>query len=323
MTPNNNSKTDEIVDAMMKIDAKLVAYLAGEEMIPKEEAIALERLQCTSPANQLVEEMMQERFREQRLKIYQRVNMLKMHLEALTLQPAGTKYMELLEEDIKPIFTVECQLSRELIRHVPRYEMFHVMQFESGHFQSLTQCTRFAQDEQREIHLLPKQTKEASDEKAPDGKAEMELEFGKLSFVVWWRQPGTCLNEMLGLAEFDLEELYQASLLEQCKCLEVKRRNVHMASLYFKVGLQLRSNSNGEENMQKEELMAKECNGAAGGEGGAGIGVEGGDAVLCADEKPSTNKGQKPAEAKNMENTAARGGDEIPGDKVADMKKGS
>lgn len=302
---------------MKKIDAKLVAYLAGEDMKPKEEKLVLDRLKCTSPISQLVGEMVQERFREQQMKIYQRVNSLKMHLEALTLQPAGTKFMELLEEDIKPIFTVECQLSHELIKNISRYDMFHIMQFESGQFQSLTQCTRFAQDAQRDIHLEPKyvvdeNTKhENGNGNGYEKEDEAMLNFGKLSFIVWWRQPGTCLNEMLGMAVFDLEELYQASLLEQCKCLAIKRRNIHMANLYFKISMLLRRNSNGEVKMLKEYTVVKECNGGGGGGGSGGTDEEQQSAKQSADAK----------EAKNIENAAAKG--EKPNDKAADMKKGS
>lgn len=325
------SKTDEVVEAMMKIDAKLVAYLAGEEIKAKEEeeqqALALDRLQCSSPMNQLVGEMIEERFREQQWRIYQCLNTLKMHLEALTLQPAGTKYMELLEEDIKPIFTVECQLPNELIRHVPRYEMFHVMQFESGHFQSLTQCTRFAQDEEREIHLRPKEVEAArSDADADAGDnddnklGQLGLAFGKLSFAVWWRQPGTCLNEMLGMADFDVEELYKASLLQQCKCLAVKRRNIHMANLYFKIGFGLRRKLSADE-------QKLDCNGNE----GSGNVSDGGD-----DEQ--SKKKQPPAdakEAKNMKSAAAAatitttssttggGGEEKSNDQMSDNMKGS
>lgn len=246
----HKAKTDEIVENMMKIDANLAAYLAGENTKHKEEekqAHAFDHVQCSLPmVAKLASELVEEHFHEQQLKTYQRVNTLKMHLEALTLQPTGTKYMELLEEDIKPIFTVECQLPNELIRHVPRYDMFHVMQFESGHFQSLTQCTRFAQDEEREIHLRLKDMKAPAPKDAGSNvqKDFSKLAFGRLYLAVWWRQPGTCLNEMLGMAEFDLEELYTASLLEQCKCLPIKRRNTHMASLYFKIGFEFRQRYN-------------------------------------------------------------------------------
>jgi len=154
--------------------------------------------------------------------LFSHVNALQLHLEALTLQAEGTKRMELLQSEVRPIFTVECQLSEELINAVPRAPMFHIMQFESEKFQSLTQCTRFGQTQQREVHL-PKQ--------------DMDQEMGNIHFTIWWREPGTCLNEMLGMGCLPLAELYQASLLEQCKCIAIQRRDVHLASLYLKISL--------------------------------------------------------------------------------------
>ncbi|EDW34678.1 GL12797 [Drosophila persimilis] len=153
--------------------------------------------------------------------IFQRCNALQLHLEAVTLQPEGTQRMELLQSEVRPIFTVECQLSEDLIKSVARYPMFHVMQFESEKFQSLTQCTRFGQTQTREVQL------------AWNDNEDM----GHVDLTIWWREPGTCLNEMLGMGRLHLRELYEASLLEQCKCVAVKRRDVHLGSIYVKISL--------------------------------------------------------------------------------------
>ncbi|XP_062137501.1 uncharacterized protein LOC133846504 isoform X2 [Drosophila sulfurigaster albostrigata] len=222
------------MEAMKKLDADLVALFAtaGE---PKMEQLKKKQQQQLWPEPELadqelptVEEEDQEQLlQEQELatpELFKKVNAVQLHLEALTLQPEGTKRMELLQNEVRPIFTVECQLSDDLIRSVPRTPMFHLMQFESEKFQSLTQCTRFGQTQQREVHLQ-------------EMAADQEMMMGSIYFTIWWREPGTCLNELLGMGRLPLAELYQASLLEQCKCIVIQRRDVHLASLYLKISL--------------------------------------------------------------------------------------
>ncbi|XP_064541018.1 uncharacterized protein LOC135430328 isoform X2 [Drosophila montana] len=216
------------MEAMKKLDADLVALFATaaepnmeqlkkqqhlnkvEQLWPEQELPEQELTAGTGPQEQATPEL------------FKQVNALQLHLEALTLQAEGTKRMELLQSEVRPIFTVECQLSDELISSVPRGPMFHIMQFESEKFQSLTQCTRFGQTQQRQVQL-------------PSGDNDKEM--GSIHFTIWWREPGTCLNEMLGMGRLPLVELYQASLLEQCKCIAIQRRDLHLASLYLKISL--------------------------------------------------------------------------------------
>ncbi|XP_030571290.1 uncharacterized protein LOC115770225 isoform X3 [Drosophila novamexicana] len=216
------------MEAMKKLDADLVALFATaaeptmeqlkkqqhlnkvEQLWPEQELPEQELPAGTGPQEQATPEL------------FKQVNAVQLHLEALTLQPEGTKRMELLQSEVRPIFTVECQLSDELISSVPRGPMFHIMQFESEKFQSLTQCTRFGQTQQRQVQL-------------PSGDNDKEM--GSIHFTIWWREPGTCLNEMLGMGRLPLVELYQASLLEQCKCIAIQRRDLHLASLYLKISL--------------------------------------------------------------------------------------
>ncbi|KAH8371088.1 hypothetical protein KR093_006219 [Drosophila rubida] len=214
------------MEAMKKLDADLVALFAtaGE---PTLDQLKKKQQQLWSeqelPTVGCGSEQQQDLATPE---LFKQVNALQLHLEALTLQAEGTKRMELLQSEVRPIFTVECQLSDDLIHAVPRTPMFHIMQFESEKFQSLTQCTRFGQTQQREVHL-PQQQQQL-------GK---EQEMGSIYFTIWWREPGTCLNELLGMGRLPLAELYQASLLEQCKCIAIQRRDVHLASLYLKISL--------------------------------------------------------------------------------------
>ncbi|KAH8274578.1 hypothetical protein KR044_013281 [Drosophila immigrans] len=214
------------MEAMKKLDADLVALFAtaGEptldQLKKKQQLWPEQELPSVGEAQQQLQQQQQQDLATPEL--FKQVNALQLHLEALTLQAEGTKRMELLQSEVRPIFTVECQLSDELIRSVPRTPMFHIMQFESEKFQSLTQCTRFGQTQQREVQL-PQQ--------------QMDQQMGSIYFTIWWREPGTCLNELLGMGRLPLAELYQASLLEQCKCIAIQRRDVHLASLYLKISL--------------------------------------------------------------------------------------
>ncbi|XP_017862478.1 PREDICTED: uncharacterized protein LOC108613490 isoform X3 [Drosophila arizonae] len=221
------------MEAMKKLDADLVALFATAAE-PNMDQLKLKQQQ--QPHLNNVEQLWPEQvLPEQELpsshaaqdqatpELFKQVNALQLHLEALTLQAEGTKRMELLQSEVRPIFTVECQLSDELIASVPRGPMFHIMQFESEKFQSLTQCTRFGQTQQRQIQL--------------PGMENDDKEMGSIHFTIWWREPGTCLNEMLGMGQLPLAELYQQSLLEQCKCIVIQRRDLHLASLYLKISL--------------------------------------------------------------------------------------
>lgn len=221
---------------MKKLDAKLVAYLAGETEITSKLAANCEqenevnlnlenrnnnngiagRLDDLSPAT--------------KLNIFKTIKGIKLEMEALTLQPEGTKCMNLMQSEFRPIFTVECQLSNELIKKVPRCDMFHIMQFESEKFQSLTQCARFGQDDERSVQMHLDENGNEID--------VTDVNLGRIYFTVWWREPGTCLNEMLGMGVLELADLYNASLLEQCKRIEIQRRGRHLACLYFKIILQ-------------------------------------------------------------------------------------
>ncbi|XP_043071575.1 uncharacterized protein LOC6556539 isoform X1 [Drosophila grimshawi] len=225
------------MEAMKKLDADLVALFATA--VEPTSMDQLKKQQHLNKVEQLwTEQELPEQVEEEELpaaecmarpqdqatpELFKQVNALQLHLEALTLQAEGTKLMELLQTEVRPIFTVECQLSKELIKSVPRAPMFHLMQFESEKFQSLTQCTRFGQTQQRQVQVSE--------------MLESGNEMGSINFTIWWREPGTCLNEMLGMGCLPLAELYQASLLEQCKCIAVQRRDLHLASLYLKISL--------------------------------------------------------------------------------------
>ncbi|KAH8410797.1 hypothetical protein KR222_009681 [Zaprionus bogoriensis] len=215
------------MEAMKKLDADLVALFATAaepkmEQLKKQQQQQLWGEQEAAAGQQQLElQLLQEPATPE---LFKQINLLQLHLEALTLQPEGTKRMELLQNEVRPIFTVECQLSDELIRDVPRVPMFHIMQFESEKFQSLTQCTRFGQTQQRQVHLSQEQQ-------------ELAENMGFVQFTIWWREPGTCLNELLGMGRLPLAELYRASLLEQCKCIAIQRRDQHLASLYLKISL--------------------------------------------------------------------------------------
>ncbi|XP_036326934.1 uncharacterized protein LOC118739611 isoform X1 [Rhagoletis pomonella] len=252
---------DEAKEAMRKLDAKLVAYLAGDTKLqPKQSESELDlelNSQNATCANvdafvedefgDAVEDRVETLTREE-LQLFRRIKSVKLQLEALTLEPEGTKRMELLQNDIRPIFTVECQLSHELIKHVPRYEMFNIMQFESEKFHSLTQCTRFGQESQRDVNLTPlideldcmhSNSNKNKKSGATVASAADKPNFGRIHFAVWWREPGTCLNEMLGMGVFELRELYDAALLEQCKRITIQRRGVPLANIYLKINLLL------------------------------------------------------------------------------------
>ncbi|XP_013107098.2 uncharacterized protein LOC106086832 isoform X1 [Stomoxys calcitrans] len=233
---SSQAKSEEIVEAMKKLDAKLVAYLAGEtEITSKHHLVNCEQenevnlnLEQNDNNNNNFSVRMDDLSPATKLNIFKSIKGIKIEMEALTLQPEGTKCMDLMQNEIRPIFTVECQLSNELIRKVPRCDMFHLMQFESEKFHSLTQCTRFGQEDERSVIL---------DLDENDNELD-EVNLGRLYFTVWWREPGTCLNEMLGMGVLELSDLYNASLLEQCKRIEIQRRDRILACLYFKIILQ-------------------------------------------------------------------------------------
>ncbi|XP_054731673.1 uncharacterized protein LOC129240141 isoform X1 [Anastrepha obliqua] len=247
---------EEAKEAMRKLDAKLVAYLAGETKLqPKQRKQSEQELELNSEIdiNDYTDEFALEEFEDpveetvenitrEELQLFRRIKSVKLQLEALTLEPEGTKRMELLQNETRPIFTVECQLSHELIKHVPRYEMFHIMQFESEKFHSLTQCTRFGQEAQRDVNLTPLidelDCMNGNNNNNNNTIVDMP-NFGRIHFTVWWREPGTCLNEMLGMGVFELRELYDAALLEQCKRITIQRRGVPLAYIYLKINLLL------------------------------------------------------------------------------------
>lgn len=265
------------MEAMKKLDADLVALFAAtaaaepkmeklkqqqlwraEEELPGGGAVSdgeaeqqhqLE-LQLQEAAEQQLEEKQQ--VEQATPELFKQVNQLQLHLEALTLQPEGTKRMELLQSEVRPIFTVECQLSDELIRTVPRAPMFHIMQFESEKFQSLTQCTRFGQTQQRQVHM--------SQEAQQLDQQQQEKELGFIQFTIWWREPGTCLNELLGMGRLPLVELYRASLLEQCKCIVIQRRDLHLASLYLKISLRSDQQLTLPKQLSVEKNNSSNCN---------------------------------------------------------------
>ncbi|XP_030381782.1 uncharacterized protein LOC115629448 isoform X2 [Scaptodrosophila lebanonensis] len=220
-------KSAEIMEAMKKLDAGLAALFATAEPLEQLKIKQQQRQQLDDVANELWPgavgiEQLDSGAIPGIEELFKTVNSIQLDMEALTLQAEGTKRMELQQSEVRPIFTVECQLSHDLIKQVERYDMFHIMQFESEKFQSLTQCTRFGQMAQRDVHLPQSEDGEIS---------------GHIDFTVWWREPGTCLNEMLGMGRLHLVELYKASLLEQCKCIVIQRRGVHLASLYLKISL--------------------------------------------------------------------------------------
>ncbi|KAH8255913.1 hypothetical protein KR026_002545 [Drosophila bipectinata] len=210
------------MEAMKKLDADLVALFAtaAAEPLKKKQQQVL----WTEPESEQIPDDLEEEL-VITPEIFRRCNGLQLHLEALTLQPEGTQRMELVQNEVRPIFTVECQLSADLIRKVPRAPMFHIMQFESEKFHSLTQCTRFGQTAQRQVDMEEKDWE------------NLTATAGHVDFTVWWREPGTCLNEMLGMGRLELRELYEASLLEQCKCIAIKRRDIHLGSVYVKISL--------------------------------------------------------------------------------------
>ncbi|XP_017122055.2 uncharacterized protein LOC108142597 isoform X1 [Drosophila elegans] len=239
----------ELMEAMKKLDADLVALFAtaasAEPLKQKHQQV----LWPESESEQIAQESEDELVITP--EIFRSCNALQLHLEALTLQPEGTQRMELVQNEVRPIFTVECQLSGDLIRKVPRYPMFHIMQFESEKFQSLTQCTRFGQTAQRQVDMEDKSL-EDEDQSA-----------GHVDITVWWREPGTCLNEMLGMGRLELRELYKASLLEQCKCVAIKRRDVHLGSVYVKVSLLQNLNGNPEQQQKQQGQKNESGNKAA------------------------------------------------------------
>ncbi|KAM8707804.1 hypothetical protein ACLKA7_014866 [Drosophila subpalustris] len=233
----------ELMEAMKKLDADLVALFATAGEPAMEQLKKQQQHQQLWPEQELSEQELalaaNGEIDQATPELFKLVNALQLHLEALTLQAEGTKRMELLQSEVRPIFTVECQLSEELINAVPRASMFHIMQFESEKFQSLTQCTRFGQTQQREVRLP---------------KLDLDQEMGSIHFTIWWREPGTCLNEMLGMGRLNLAELYQASLLEQCKCIAIQRRDVHLASLYLKISLRA------DQQLMLSKVLANETN---------------------------------------------------------------
>uniref|UniRef100_A0A1I8MHG9 Uncharacterized protein n=2 Tax=Musca domestica TaxID=7370 RepID=A0A1I8MHG9_MUSDO len=226
---STQTKSEEIVEAMKKLDAKLVAYLAGEtEITSKIPEEVVHDINLNDSDEQNITTRLDDLSPATKLNIFKTIHGIKLEMEALTLQPEGTKSMNLMASEIRPIFTVECQFSNELIKKVPRSDMFHIIQFESEKFQSLTQCTRFGQKDERAVKL----------DLDENGNELSEINLGRIYFTVWWREPGTCLNEMLGMGTLELSDLYNASLLEQCKRIEIQRRGRHLACLYFKITLQ-------------------------------------------------------------------------------------
>lgn len=296
--------SEQIAEAMKKLDAKLVAYLAGEEQhalgsaagkhLAVEDVVVVDDVVAVAaavddladeddnlepnrlddePANvfqQLNSKLQQQQehnaavaadYQQQQLQLFTAIESIGIQMEALTLEPEGTRRMELLQNDLRPIFTIECQLSQELIKLVPRSDMFHLMQFESEKFHSLTQCTRFGQAAERKVKLseaevfasdanndaynefkqrLQKQQNAGAAEYESNDTAKPKMpNLGRIHFLVWWREPGTCLNEMLGSGVLELNEFYNANLLEQCKRIKIERRNTHLANIYLKINLQV------------------------------------------------------------------------------------
>ncbi|XP_017059823.1 uncharacterized protein LOC108100427 isoform X2 [Drosophila ficusphila] len=229
----------ELMEAMKKLDADLVALFAtaasAEQLKLKQQQVLWPETESEQIAQDSEDELVITP------EIFRSCNALQLHLEALTLQSEGTQRMELVQNEVRPIFTVECQLSGDLIRKVPRYPMFHIMQFESEKFQSLTQCTRFGQTAQRQVNMEDKNLE------------DRDTSAGHVDITVWWREPGTCLNEMLGMGRLELRELYNASLLEQCKCIAIKRRDVHLGSVYVKISLLQNLNGNPEQQQQEKQ----------------------------------------------------------------------
>lgn len=231
----------ELMEAMKKLDADLVALFATAASA---EPLKIRKQQEVLWPGAEPEQTAQESEDDELVmtpELFRSCNALQLHLEALTLQPEGTQRMELVQNEVRPIFTVECQLSGDLIRKVPRQPMFHIMQFESEKFQSLTQCTRFGQTAQRQVDMEDKSLQD------PEQSA------GHVDITVWWREPGTCLNEMLGMGRLELRELYRASLLEQCKCIAIRRRDVHLGSVYLKISLLQNLNGSPEQPQQQQQ----------------------------------------------------------------------
>jgi hypothetical protein len=201
-------------------------------------------------------QMSPEDYQQQQMQLFENVNGLTLHMEALTLEAEGSRRMELLQNDIRPIFTIQCQLSSELIKNLPKQQQQEqleqdqfVMTFESEKFQNSTQCARFGQEIERKIQIsmnnqqdpfekMLLQQQHANNNDNDDNNLNLP-NLGRLHFIVWWREPGTCLNEMLGMGVLHLNQLYNDNLLEQCKCIMIQRRNIQLAKLYFKISLQL------------------------------------------------------------------------------------
>ncbi|XP_037933932.1 uncharacterized protein LOC119668485 isoform X2 [Teleopsis dalmanni] len=291
------AKPEDIVQAMKKLDANLVAYLSKDD-VSVDDSFNLKQSNSASSISQLLSDTEEDR-EQQMLHAFKSISAIKLQLEALTLQPEGTKRMELMQSEIRPIFTIECQLSNELIKYVPRYDLFHVMQFESEKFQSLTQCTRFGQEAKRNIKMLNEN----------DYDEQGNLNFGRIHYTVWWREPGTCLNEMLGMGVLELDELYNASLLEQCKCITINRRGIHLASLYLKISLLIENQSSLIKsakmiNLQRilKETTTKQCNGDNEEEekkGTSQINIK--SNVVQSNNKPQFEDTANPAQNNNIE----------------------
>ncbi|CAD7005623.1 uncharacterized protein LOC101457304 [Ceratitis capitata] len=225
-----------------KLDDQQIAYLVGETKFQvKPQPPELQ--QHSADSN---EHVLEEFFNAPRkagrtitrndLEIFKSIKSVRVLLEALTLKPEGSKRIELLQQNNAfPIFTIECQLSKELVQYLPRNEIFNIIQFESDQFHCQTQCTRFGREAQRNINLKP--LIEDLDENASGGESSLNL--GRLHFAVRWREPGTCLNELLGFGVLELRDLLKDALLEQCKCVTIHRRGVPLATVYVKVNLSL------------------------------------------------------------------------------------
>lgn len=234
-----SSYTAKDINYVMKeLDANLLAYFVSDNsmsMKPDGEVI-VNATQSSEIDTNLTKNVANETYKQQQLDIFRNVTSVKIQMEALTLQAEGTQRMDLLQTDIRPIFTIECQLSHELIKSVERSDLFHIMQFESEKFQTQTQCTRFGMEDQRAICIAANELNANATEDEFENKA-IDMNLGRIHFCVWWRESGTCLNEVLGMGVLELKELYTASLLEQCKCIAIVRRGIHLANVYFKISL--------------------------------------------------------------------------------------
>ncbi|XP_004522479.1 uncharacterized protein LOC101453497 [Ceratitis capitata] len=166
------------------------------------------------------------------------VDSLKLRLETLELKPEGCKPLETLQRKTQPIFTVECQLSPELLQHMPRNEMFNIMQFESDNYTPQTQRTHFGQETQRAINLKPIADELERLNSGGSSNIVAFSHFGRIHFNVWLREPNTCSNELYGLGVFELSELYNGDVsLARCKRIAIQRRGESLAVLYLKVNL--------------------------------------------------------------------------------------